>query len=131
MNTISTAGSEGALPDQAMDQAVRAYVASCLAGRVGDQHRAGRQETLAGSYGALRDLYRQREQSLAQSMADRQDWEHATAPARHLAVAADAEPRRRHSDQQIDPLRSAEPVPATDTGRDGKLPETTRRCTPA
>jgi hypothetical protein len=32
--------------------------------------------------------------------------------------------RRRHPDQKIDPLRSAEPSPATDTGRDGKRPET-------
>jgi hypothetical protein len=57
-------------------------------------------------------------------MADRQDWEHATAPARHLAIAADAELRRRHPDQQIDPLRSAEPAPATGPGRDRKPPET-------
>src|SRR5579872_5903216 len=34
-----------------------------------------------------------------------------------LAVAADAELRRRHPDQHHPPLRSAEPEPATDTQR--------------
>ena len=63
-------------------------------------------------------------QTLAQVMADRQDWEQATAASRHLAIAADAELRRRHPDQTIEPLRSAEPAPATGTGRDGTLPKT-------
>jgi hypothetical protein len=44
-------------------------------------------------------------------MADRQDWEHATAASRHLAIAADTELRRRHPDHKIEPLRSAETVP--------------------
>jgi hypothetical protein len=57
-------------------------------------------------------------------MADRQEWEHATEQSRRLAIAADAELRRRHLGQQIEPLRSAERVPATDTERDGKLSET-------
>ena len=57
-------------------------------------------------------------------MADRQEWEHATAGSRHLAIAADAELRRRHPGQKIEPLRSAEPAPVTDAERDGKLPET-------
>ena len=56
-------------------------------------------------------------------MADRQEWEHAT-PLPRLAIAADAELRRRHPGQKIEPLRSAEPAPLTDTERDGKLPET-------
>ena len=34
---------------------------------------------LAASYRALRDHYQQREQALAQAMADRQEWDHATA----------------------------------------------------
>ena len=64
-------------------------------------------------------------------MADRQEWEHATARSRHLAIAADAELRRRHPDQKIEPLRSAEPAPVSDTEReqlhpapDSKLGET-------
>jgi hypothetical protein len=51
-------------------------------------------------------------------MADRADWEHVTRQQRHLAVAADAELRRRHPGQHFSPLRSAEPEPATDAQRD-------------
>ena len=51
-------------------------------------------------------------------MADRQQWEHATAGSRRLAIAADAELRRRHPDRKIDPLRSAEPSPASGTERE-------------
>ena len=50
-------------------------------------------------------------------MADRTDWEQATRAQRHLAVAADAELRRRHPGQQYSPLRSAEPEPATEGQR--------------
>ena len=48
-------------------------------------------------------------------MADRADWDAATRAQRHLAVAADAELRRRHPGQHYPPLRSAEPEPATDS----------------
>ena len=51
-------------------------------------------------------------------MADRTDWEQATRQQRQLAVAADAELRRRHPDQPYPPLRSAEPEPATQAQRD-------------
>ena len=51
-------------------------------------------------------------------MADRADWDKATVQQRHLAVAADAELRRRHPGQHFPPLRSAEPEPATDAQRD-------------
>ena len=51
-------------------------------------------------------------------MADRADWDQATRQQRHLAIAADAELRRRHPDQRFAPLRSAEPEPATDAQRD-------------
>jgi hypothetical protein len=64
-------------------------------------------------------------------MADRHKWERATEQSRHQAITADAELRRRHPDQKIEPLRSAETAPASDTrreqpdlGPDGKLPET-------
>ena len=42
----------------------------------------------------------------------------ATRQQRQLAVAADAELRRRHPGQQFPPLRSAEPEPATQEQRD-------------
>jgi hypothetical protein len=66
----------------------------------------------------MRYRYRQQENLFAQTMADRQEWEHATALSRHLALAADAELRRRHPGQQIEPLRSAEPAPVSDTERE-------------
>ena len=47
-------------------------------------------------------------------MADRQEWEKATAHSRHLAIAADAELHRRHPDRQIESLRSAEPASVDD-----------------
>ena len=51
-------------------------------------------------------------------MADPVDWDKATVQQRHLAVAADAELRRRHPGQHYPPLRSAEPEPAADAQRD-------------
>ena len=111
--------------------AIRAAAEADAARKAGDHDRAARHETLAASYRALRDHYQQREQALAQAMADRQEWEQATAGSRHLAIAADAELRRRHPGQKIEPLRSAEPAPASDTERehlhpapDGKPAET-------
>ena len=95
--------------------ALRADAEADAARKADDHDRAGRHEALAASYRALRDLYQQREQTLAQTMADRREWEHATARSRHLAIAADAELSRRHPDQRIESLRSAEPALVTDT----------------
>jgi hypothetical protein len=51
-------------------------------------------------------------------MADRADWETVTRAQRQMAIAADAELRRRHPAQHFAPLRSAEPAPATRAQRD-------------
>jgi hypothetical protein len=88
----------------------RADAEASAARKADDHDRARRHETLAASYRALHDHYQRREQILAQVMTDRQEWEHVTAGSRSLAIAADAELRRRHPGQQIDPLRSAEPA---------------------
>jgi len=87
------------------------------AGR-GDEHATARQQILAASYQAMHDAYREREIVFATTMTDRADWEQATRQQRQLAVAADAELRRRHPDQRFAPLRSAEPDPATQAQRD-------------
>jgi hypothetical protein len=50
-------------------------------------------------------------------MADRTDWDEANRQQRHLAVAADAELRRRHPAQPFHPLRSAEPKPLSQEQR--------------
>ena len=73
--------------------------------------------------------YRERESMFAGVMADRADWEAATRAQRHLAVAADAELRRRHPEQRFTQLRSAEPHPATDAQR-AELTLTTGQDTP-
>jgi len=96
--------------------AIRADAEAGAARKSGDHARAARQDKLAASHRALHDHYQQREQVLAQGMADRQEWEQATAGTRHLAIAADAELRRRHPGQAIEPLLSAEPAPSDDTG---------------
>jgi hypothetical protein len=55
-------------------------------------------------------------------MADRVDWDATTRTQRHLAVAADAELRRRHPDQPFPPLRSTEPEPAAEPQPDDLTP---------
>ena len=97
---------------------LRASAEAHAAGQRGNHTEAARQHELAGSYQALHDAYRQREEVFAAVMADRADWDAATHAQRHLAVAADAELRRRHPGQHYPPLRSAEPQPATDAQRD-------------
>jgi hypothetical protein len=102
--------------------AIRATAEADAARKDGDHARTARHETLAASYQALRDAYQHREQTLAQAMNDRQKWEHATAGPRRLAIAADTELRRRHPDQRIKPLRSAEPATVNDSQRKQRQP---------
>ena len=97
--------------------AARADAEAAAADRSGHHEAAARHQALAASYRAMEDAYRERESVFAGVMADRADWEAATRAQRHLAVAADAELRRRHPEQRFTPLRSAEPQPATDAQR--------------
>jgi hypothetical protein len=96
---------------------LRASAQAAAAANRGDHDTAAQQQELAGSYHSLHEAYRQRETVFATIMADRADWDAATRAQRHLAVAADAELRRRHPDQHFSPLRSAEPEPATESQR--------------
>ncbi len=43
----------------------------------------------------MRDRYRAQEETFAKTMDDRREWERATEHSRHLAIAADADPRGR------------------------------------
>jgi AAA domain len=97
---------------------IRAGAEAAAAGRRAQHEEAARHKALAASYQALQDAYRDRENVFAAVMADRTDWEAATRARRHLAVAADAEIRRRYPGQQYPPLRSAEPEPVTQAQRD-------------
>ena len=98
--------------------AVRAAAEAEAAQCRGHDEEADRQQALAASYQAMHDAYAEREATFAAVMADRADWDAATRAQRHLAVAADAELRRRHPGQQYPPLRSAEPPPVTPAQRD-------------
>ena len=98
--------------------AIRASAEAKAAARRGQHDHAAQQQQLGDSYQALHEAYRHRETVFAAVMADRADWDAATRAQRHLAVAADAELRRRHPDQHYPPLRSAEPQPATQAQRD-------------
>jgi hypothetical protein len=101
--------------EEARLAAIRADAETQAARRAGRHGAAGRHEVLAASYQAMADAYCDRETVFAGVMDDRSDWERATAHQRHLAVAADAELRRRHPDQAFAPLRSAEPESVTGT----------------
>jgi hypothetical protein len=98
--------------------AARADAEAAAADRSGRREDAVRHRVLAASYRALHDAYRERETVFSGVMADRADWEAATRTQRHLAVAADAELRRRRPEQRFTPLRSAEPPAATDAQRE-------------
>jgi hypothetical protein len=97
--------------------AARADADAGAAGRSGDQQAAARHRVLAASYRAMGEAYRDRERMFAGVMADRAGWDAATRAQRHLAVAADAELRRRHPAQRFTPLRSVEPPAVTDARR--------------
>jgi hypothetical protein len=98
--------------------AIRAGAEADTARKQGDHERASRHEAWAASYRAMRDRYQAQEGIFAATMNDRQQWEHATEHTRHLGVAADVELRRRHPDQQIEPLRSAEAAPVEEAERE-------------
>jgi hypothetical protein len=100
--------------------AARADADAAAAERSGYQQAAARHRVLAASYRAMGEAYRDRERVFARVMADRADWEAATRAQRHLAVAADAELRRRHPGQRFAPLRSAE-SPAVTAARRAEL----------
>jgi hypothetical protein len=102
--------------------AVRADAEADAARKTGDHDRAARHEHLAASYRAMRDHYQQQQQALTQTMAHREEWEQATADSRRMAIAADAELRRRHPSQKIEPLRSAESATVSDTEREQAHP---------
>ena len=97
--------------------AIRAAAEADAADRHGHHDQASKQRDLAASYQAMHDAYRDRETVFAAVMTDRADWDTATRHQRHLAVAADAELRRRHPGQHHPSLRSAEPDLATESQR--------------
>ena len=100
--------------DDASLAAIRARAEEQVARERGQGERAGRHGALARSFAAMEGFYRAQESELDQTMAARRDWEQATQPVRHLAIAADSELRRRHPGQRFKLLRSEEPVVTDD-----------------
>ena len=97
----------------------------------GDLAAAERQRGLARAAETLRDWYEARRRNWRSADADYREWEHITEGARALAIAADAELRRREPGLALPPLRSAEPAPVTEAeraeldkgpGEDGRSP---------
>src|SRR6266566_1438536 len=115
---IETAWAPRYVGDELRQVRAAAWNAHLAALRRGEHDTAAWQQELAGSYHALHEVYRQRETVFAATMAHRAEWDAATRAQRHLAIAADAELRRRHPEQRFTPLRSAEPQPAAQTERD-------------
>jgi len=103
--------------DDASLGAIRAIAEERIARQRGQIEVAERHARLSRSYAAMENFYRQHESELEQTMATRREWERATEASRRLAIAADAELRRRHPGGSFEPLRSAEPV-VTDDQRD-------------
>jgi conjugative relaxase-like TrwC/TraI family protein len=97
---------------EALLSSLRASAEAAAASNRTEHGQAASLQALAASYHAMHSAYLDRETTLATAMADRADWEKATRHQRQLALAADAELRRRHPDQPWPPLRSAEPDPA-------------------
>ena len=90
----------------------------------GEHEAAERHEQLARSSRAAEEQLRAKETLLAGTMEDREQWAKATEDERYLAVAADAELRRRHPEERLEPLRSAEPEPVeADAPVRDELPE--------
>jgi len=86
--------------------AVRAEHEASAAVRAPD--RARQQET-ARIWRAVEAKAAQEEATLAAAQATRIEWERMTGQTRRVAMAADVELRRRHPEEFIEPLRSAEP----------------------
>jgi hypothetical protein len=105
---------------------LRASAEAAAARQRGAHDSAARQQELTASYQALHEAYRQRETVFAATMADRADWDAATRAQRQLAVAADAELRRRHPDQHY-PGVGGDHLQLV-SGHDSSVPRRRREC---
>jgi hypothetical protein len=92
---------------------IRSEAEADLARKAADHELAARHEQQAERSRLRESTYRIQENILAGLMDDRRAWEAATEPQRQLAVATDAELRRRYPEMKIGPLRSSEPDEVT------------------
>ncbi len=125
-------GSVRASAEDARLRIIRSQAEAEIACKAGDSELSARHEQQAEHSRVQESAYRMQETILAGLMDDRRAWEAATEPQRRLAVAADAELRRRYPDVRIEPLRSAEPGQVTDEQRADldRLPDGQREYQP-
>jgi AAA domain-containing protein len=100
---------------------VRADAEAAAAEARGQHDEALLRRGHAESARVLHAWYQQRGSELEPQDAQYREWEHLTEPSRRLAVAADAELRRREPGRPSEPLTSAEPEPVTGPERDELL----------
>jgi len=98
-------------------EAVRAQAEVAAARARGDEEVASRHEAAAKSWAAMKNAYAKHEETLVPLDEDRKAAEQTTEASRHLIVAADSEYRHRHPEEQLAPLRSAEPARVSDEER--------------
>ena len=97
--------------------AIRADAEADAARKAGDHDRAARHEHLAASYRSSAGLLPAARTDLRPGDGRPAGVGTGHRPSRQLAIAADAELRRRHPDRKIEPLRSAEPIPGDHAGQ--------------
>jgi hypothetical protein len=95
------------------DAAVKAIRATHDARAAASEETANRHNQLAGIWQAMQAKASQVAGILAEAQETRREWEAVTEPTRRIALAADAELRRRYPDADIEPLR---PHPAEAAG---------------
>jgi hypothetical protein len=101
---------------------LKAVRAEAEAANAKDQAVAAQHASIAATARALEKQHRAHESLLSEVMDDRRLWDKLTEGSRRLAVQADSELRRRHPDQKIPPLQSAEPgVPGEPLSQPGWL----------
>jgi hypothetical protein len=103
--------------------AARADAEAQAAAARGDHELAAAHTTHARSARAAQRIYQAHEDSLTPQMEARREWDQATGQTRRLAIAADAELRRRNPDQDLEPLRSGEPARPSDEERTALIPD--------
>jgi len=89
----------------ARDAHVNAIRADHETRRAKDEQTAGRHGQLAAIWRALEAKAAKESEMFAAVLATRRQWETVTETTRTIAIAADAELRRRHPGAQIEPLR--------------------------
>ena len=91
----------------------RAAAEAAIARERGDMEVAAQHDELHDSYRALADRYRAAKPVLVEAVEDYDNWLATTEVSRRMAVAADAELRRRYPEDKVPALRSAEPAPVS------------------